>query len=118
MPRTTALAPAAATAAAATTAATAAPAAPAVPAVPAQRTRRSRPAAAPVPLGSLTQPGHEAVEPCPACGGTQLTSLSMTLTDGTRVRFTSCRRCEHRRWESEGDELSIGAVLDRTRRAD
>lgn len=117
MPRTTALTPAAATAAAAT-AGPAAPAVPTVPAVPAQRTRRSRPTAAPVPLGSLTQPGHEVAEPCPACGGTQLTSLSMTLTDGTRVRFTSCRRCEHRRWESEGDELSIGAVLDRTRRTD
>jgi hypothetical protein len=85
--------------------------------VPLPLPRRSRAAAPPVPLGSLTQRGHEAPQPCPACGGTQLTSLSMTLTDGTQVRFTSCRRCEHRRWESAGDELSIATVLDRTRRS-
>jgi hypothetical protein len=85
-------------------------------ALPAQRARRARGTLPPVPLGSLTQPGHDEVEPCPACAGTQLTSLSMTLTDGTHVRFTSCRRCEHRRWESEDGELSIGAVLGHTRR--
>ena len=84
--------------------------------LPAQRTRRSRAATPPAPLGSLTQKQHQSEDTCPACGGAQLTTLSMTLTDGTPVRFASCRRCEHRRWESAGDELSIVRVLEHTRK--
>lgn len=96
---------------------TTAPAAPAAaPAVPAQRTRRARAAAPAPPLGSLTQRRHQVDGACPVCGGTQLMRLSMTLTDGTPVLFTSCRRCEHRRWEAAGDELSISTVLEHSRK--
>jgi hypothetical protein len=45
-----------------------------------------------------------------------VTRLSMNLTDGTPVEFTSCHRCEHRTWEHGGDALSVDSVLDRTRR--
>ena len=98
----------------------AAPTAPAtdgVAAVPAARQpRRSRSEPAAAPLGSLTQRSTAEPGACPACGGDQLTSLGITLTDGTAVRFSSCRRCEHRRWETEDGELSITDVLAHTRR--
>ena len=68
-----------------------------------------------VPLGSLTQ--SEAVTTsCAACGAGRVTRLAMTLTDGTPAVFTSCTRCEHRGWETEGSTLSIDDVVDRTRR--
>ncbi len=76
--------------------------------------RRRRAAAAAPPLGSLLQTGAQRPV-CPACGGDQLTVLSLTLTDGTAVRFSSCRGCEHRRWDSEDEVLSITQVLERTR---
>ena len=31
-----------------------------------------------------------------------MTRLSLKLTDGTPVQFTSCHQCDHRTWESEG----------------
>ena len=76
----------------------------------------------PVPLGSLTQPGARAGASCRACGSERVTRISMALTDGSPVDFTSCHRCEHRTWE----ELAPGAgatavlpvqrVLDKTRK--
>ena len=95
----------------------AAPTAPATDGVAAVRQpRRSRSEPAAAPLGSLTQRSTAEPGACPACGGDQLTSLGITLTDGTAVRFSSCRRCEHRRWETEDGELSITDVLAHTRR--
>ena len=52
-----------------------------------------------VPLGSLTQRGARAGASCRACGSERVTSISMSLTDGSPVSFTSCHRCEHRTWE-------------------
>ena len=82
----------------------------------AQRVRRRRPAAQQPPLGSLTQQdGPDAV--CRVCDSPQVTRLAMTLTDGTPVDFTSCHRCEHRRWEHAGSEIGVKAVLERTRKS-
>jgi len=73
--------------------------------------------AEPVPRGSLTQPASRTLARCPVCGSDRLTELAMTLTDGTPVRFSSCRACEHRIWQGvEGDVLPITQVLDRTRK--
>lgn len=83
---------------------------------PARRSRRGRTTGPSIPLGSLTQLEHRAVIHCHACGSTRVTRLSMNLTDGTPVEFTSCHRCEHRTWEHAGDTLDVGSVLDRTRR--
>ena len=83
---------------------------------PARGRRRGRPAGPSIPLGSLTQREHRAEIACHACGSTRVTRLSMNLTDGTPVEFTSCHRCEHRTWEHGGDALSVDSVLDRTRR--
>ena len=86
-------------------------------AVPPARSRRRRSTGPSLPLGSLTQREHRATTECLGCGSSRVTRLSLNLTDGTPVEFTSCHRCEHRSWEHEGDPLSMEMVLDRTRRA-
>ncbi|PWJ53079.1 hypothetical protein SAMN06264364_11597 [Quadrisphaera granulorum] len=75
--------------------------------------RRRRKTVQSAPLGSLLQAASQPT--CPACGTSQLTVLSLVLTDGTAVRFSSCRGCEHRQWETEGTTLSITEVLERSR---
>lgn len=62
---------------------------------------------------SLTQTGSRTTGTCPSCGSTRLTSLAMTLTDGTPVRFSSCHECEHRTWTHDGGELQFTDVLAR-----
>lgn len=93
--------------------------------VPAQRTSgepvrvrrgRGRTAVISTPLGSLTQRADRHSATCRGCGSGHVTRLSMNLTDGTPVEFTSCHRCEHRTWEHAGDLLLVGNVLDRARR--
>ena len=68
------------------------------------------------PLGSLTQREHRSESRCRGCGSEHVTRLTMNLTDGTPVEFTSCHHCEHRTWEHAGAELSVDTVLSRTRR--
>ncbi len=68
------------------------------------------------PLGSLTQRDHRVSAECRGCGSVHVTRLTMNLTDGTLVDFTSCHRCEHRTWEHAGSELSVDGVLARTRK--
>jgi hypothetical protein len=84
--------------------------------IPAHRPRRGRAAVPTTPLGSLTQREHRAGPTCAVCGSHRVTRLAMQLTDGTPVEFTSCHRCEHRRWEHEGSMLSTESVLERTRK--
>lgn len=83
---------------------------------PTARRRRGRAAGPSIPLGSLTQREHRAEISCQACGSTRVTRLTMNLTDGTPVEFTSCHRCEHRTWEHGGDTLTVASVLDKTRK--
>jgi hypothetical protein len=75
----------------------------------------------PVPLGSLTQPGARAGATCRACGSERVTRISMALTDGSPVQFTSCHRCEHRTWEEQTGAaaavLPVQRVLDKTRKS-
>jgi hypothetical protein len=82
------------------------------------RGRRSRGRAALIstPLGSLTQRADRHAASCRGCGSVHVTRLSMNLTDGTPVEFTSCHRCEYRTWEHAGGELNVGSVLDRARK--
>ena len=79
------------------------------------RRRRSR-SLATVPLGSLTQREHRRADSCRGCGSGRVTRLSLNLTDGTPVEFTSCHRCEHRTWEHAGAVMPVTTVLDRTRK--
>lgn len=81
-----------------------------------KRRSRSR-SVTPDPLGSLTQRDHRTGAVCRECGSLHVTRLTMSLTDGTPVEFTSCHRCEHRSWEHAGSELTMQSVLDRTRKS-
>jgi hypothetical protein len=78
--------------------------------------RRRRSAAPPAPLGSLTQRDQRVGGGCAACGSTHVTRLTMNLTDGTPVDFTSCHHCEHRSWQHAGGALGVEAVLERARK--
>ena len=72
-----------------------------------------------VPLGSLTQPGARTGASCRACGSPRVTHISMALTDGSAVQFTSCHRCEHRSWQEHGATapvIPVHNVLDRARK--
>lgn len=62
---------------------------------------------------SLTRPGARSGATCPSCGSHRLTSLSMTLTDGTPVNFSSCHNCEHRVWADDAGRLDFADVLNR-----
>jgi len=83
--------------------------------VPTQRTRGRRPVEAPAPLGSLVTAPVSAqahVATCAQCAGTSLTSLAMTLTDGSPVTFVSCHECEARGWfGADGTAMRLDAVL-------
>src|SRR3954471_4479911 len=76
------------------------------------RRGRGRAQAPAGPLGSLTQRDHRGAAECRGCGSLHVTRLTMSLTDGTPVEFTSCHRCEHRTWEHAGAELSVDGVLN------
>lgn len=69
-----------------------------------------------IPLGSLTQRQTQYAPSCSVCGSTRITALSMNLTDGTPVDFTSCHVCANRSWSHGGIELHVTDVLDRTRK--
>jgi hypothetical protein len=72
-----------------------------------------------IPLGSLTQRGSRQGAHCRACGSDRVTSITMALTDGSPVEFTSCHRCEHRTWQEQGaagQVLAVQRVLDKTRK--
>ncbi len=69
-----------------------------------------------IPLGSLTQRQAHTAGACTECGSTRLTALSMNLTDGTPVDFTSCHVCAHKSWSHGGVELAVTDVLARTRK--
>ena len=80
------------------------------------RRGRGRGHVPPGPLGSLTQRDHRISVECRGCGSPHVTRLSLNLTDGTPVDFTSCHRCEHRTWEHAGAVLSVEGVLAKTRK--
>ena len=62
---------------------------------------------------SLTRRGARTGAECPSCGSERLTTLAMTLTDGTPVNFSSCHNCEHRVWADETGRLEFTDVLTR-----
>jgi len=53
---------------------------------------------------------------CHTCGSEHVTSIGMTLTDGSRVHFASCHRCENRWWLQDGEKLSFDSVISKTRK--
>ncbi len=81
--------------------------------------RTARTAARPfVPLGSLTQRGARGDVRCEVCSSARVTKITMKLTDGSPVEFTSCHNCEHRTWNEAGGgaPVPVARVLDRARK--
>jgi len=78
--------------------------------VPAQRPVRTT---APAGPASLTQRGSRTASSCPSCSSGRVTTLAMTLTDGTPVQFSSCHECEHRTWTHEGQQMPFADVITR-----
>ena len=48
---------------------------------------------------------------CPQCKGADCTEIELNLTDDQSVQFFSCRRCEAKWWEREGDSIALDEVL-------
>jgi len=48
---------------------------------------------------------------CAACESPSVTRISITMTEGDVVDFTSCHRCEHKTYVSGGEPLPLNRVL-------
>ena len=66
-------------------------------------------------MSLVTTPAHR-LAVCVSCGGTRVTSITMTLTDGSSVDFASCHACERKSWTQAGRELHIEAVLGKAQK--
>jgi predicted metal-binding protein len=53
---------------------------------------------------------------CSTCSGKRVTEITMTLTDGSSVDFTSCHGCETKSWKQDGRELDISTVLGKAQK--
>ena len=53
---------------------------------------------------------------CAQCAGTRVTRISMTLTDGSPVDFSSCHSCEHKSWVQAGAVLDVTTVLAKAKK--
>jgi formate dehydrogenase maturation protein FdhE len=53
---------------------------------------------------------------CGACGGNRVTSITMTLTDGSPVQFASCQSCESKSWTQGGRRLDLPTVLGKAQK--
>ncbi len=65
---------------------------------------------------SLASPEARTLASCRGCGSARVTSIEMTLTDGSIVNFASCHHCETRWWLQDGRVLSFEKVIAKTRK--
>jgi predicted metal-binding protein len=65
---------------------------------------------------SLVTTPTRALAVCGTCAGNRVTSITMTLTDGSSVDFSSCHACETRSWKQDGRELDITSVLGKAQK--
>ncbi len=49
---------------------------------------------------------------CPQCRSKDCTAIELHLKEEETVQFFSCRRCEAKWWEREGDTIALDQVLD------
>lgn len=47
---------------------------------------------------------------CESCASPSVTRISITMAEGAVVDFTSCHRCEHKSYMSEGELLGLDRV--------
>lgn len=60
---------------------------------------------------SLVTTPESTLTRCVACGSARVTAITMTLTDGSRVDFTSCHKCEHKSWVQAGTTIELDSVI-------
>lgn len=48
---------------------------------------------------------------CDSCTSTAVTRISITMAEGNVVDFTSCHRCEHKSYASDGAPVELSRVL-------
>ncbi len=65
---------------------------------------------------SLVTTPVRALTTCESCASTRVTSITMTLTDGSVVDFASCHSCERKSWKQAGQTLEIGVVLGKAQK--
>lgn len=65
---------------------------------------------------SLVTASASTLATCATCAGNRVTSITMTLTDGTSVDFASCHRCEQKSWTQAGRRLDIATVLGKAQK--
>ena len=53
---------------------------------------------------------------CGRCSSTRVTHITMTLTDGSLVDFSSCHSCEHKSWMQGGRSLDVPTVLAKAKK--
>ena len=66
-------------------------------------------------MSLVTTPVRE-LAVCSRCAGRRVTAITMTLTDGSVVDFTSCHGCEHKSWRQAGRDLDISTVLTKAKK--
>jgi Zn-finger nucleic acid-binding protein len=51
---------------------------------------------------------------CPHCKGLDCTEIEIRLKEDDSVKFYSCRRCEAKWWQHQGDTIELDQVLSLT----
>lgn len=51
---------------------------------------------------------------CPECGVSNFTEIQISLKEEDSVKFYSCRRCEAKWWEHDGEPIELDEVLNLT----
>jgi transposase-like protein len=49
---------------------------------------------------------------CPKCEGEDCIHIEIQLSGEDRVQFYSCRNCESKWWERDGDTVALDEVLN------
>lgn len=65
---------------------------------------------------SLVNAGARTLARCRLCDSARVTSIALTLTDGSSVHFASCHVCENRWWLQDGEPLHFENVIEKTRK--
>jgi hypothetical protein len=51
---------------------------------------------------------------CPFCSSSDITAIGIDLRPGTRLNFFSCRDCEEKWWQEDGERIDLADVIDLT----
>jgi transposase-like protein len=49
---------------------------------------------------------------CPECAGRDCVHIEIQLQGDQTVQFYSCRRCEAKWWERDGDTIALDEILN------